>query len=29
MNNTEVPASPVAVWQTLLTYLLQQHYASL
>ncbi|CAM8479367.1 TA system toxin CbtA family protein [Morganella morganii] len=26
MNNTAVPASPAAVWQTLLTYLLQQHY---
>ncbi|EPL3049823.1 TA system toxin CbtA family protein, partial [Morganella morganii] len=26
MNNTAVPASPAAVWQTLLAYLLQQHY---
>ncbi|HEI8951904.1 TA system toxin CbtA family protein [Morganella morganii] len=26
MNNTAVPASPTTVWQTLLTYLLQQHY---
>ncbi|KGP41954.1 TA system toxin CbtA family protein [Morganella morganii] len=26
MNNTAVPASPAKVWQTLLTYLLQQHY---
>ncbi|PCO26491.1 TA system toxin CbtA family protein [Morganella morganii] len=26
MNNTAVPASPAAVWQALLTYLLQQHY---
>lgn len=26
MNNTAVPASPATVWQTLLTYLLQQHY---
>ncbi|WP_341993013.1 TA system toxin CbtA family protein [Morganella morganii] len=26
MNNTAVPASPAAVWQTLLIYLLQQHY---
>ncbi|HCT9113252.1 TPA: toxin [Morganella morganii] len=26
MNNTAVPASPAVVWQTLLTYLLQQHY---
>lgn len=26
MNNTAVPASPATVWQTLLTYLQQQHY---
>ncbi len=26
MNNTAAPASPAAVWQTLLAYLLQQHY---
>ncbi len=26
MNNIAAPASPAAVWQTLLTYLLQQHY---
>ncbi|WP_368890354.1 TA system toxin CbtA family protein [Morganella morganii] len=26
MNNTAVPASPAAAWQTLLAYLLQQHY---